>query len=155
MIRCLVMLFAIMLSAPVIAQDPRVKEMEVLAQSVKADKKQLVSRAMQLTEAEGKRFWPIYEAYQKDLHAMYDRLAKVIVAYADAYKKGPLPDEMAKKLVAESIAVEDAEVKLKRSYAEKLNKALPGAKAARYLLIENKIRAIVRYELASNIPLPQ
>ena len=37
----------------------------------------------------------------------------------------------------------------------KLEKALPAAKVARYVQIENKIRAAVRYELADAIPLVQ
>jgi hypothetical protein len=44
-------------------------------------------------------------------------------------------------------------VKLKRSYMPKLEKVIPGTKVARYLQIENKIRAVVRYELAAQIPL--
>lgn len=51
------------------------------------------------------------------------------------------------------IAVDEAEIKLKRDYTPKLEQVLPGAKVARYLQIENKIRAIVKYELVDNIPL--
>jgi hypothetical protein len=36
-----------------------------------------------------------------------------------------------------------------------LEKVLPGAKVVRYLQVENKIRAVVEYELADNIPLVQ
>ena len=46
-----------------------------------------------------------------------------------------------------------AEVTLKQSYVPKLETALPTAKVARYLQIETKIRALVRYELADKIPL--
>jgi hypothetical protein len=34
-----------------------------------------------------------------------------------------------------------------------LDKVLPATKVARYLQIENKIRAIVKFELAARIPL--
>ena len=108
---------------------------------------------MGITEAEGKAFWPIYDAYQKDLEQINERLAKTIVAYAEAYNKGPVPNETAKKLLNETLAIEDAEIALKRSYASKLEAALPAAKVARYIQIENKIRALVRYELAEKIPL--
>jgi hypothetical protein len=47
------------------------------------------------------------------------------------------------------------EMKLKRSYVPKLEKVVPGMKVARYLQIENKIRAIGKYELAAQIPLVQ
>ena len=74
------------------------------------------------------------------------------MAYAEAYKKGPINDR-AKKLIDESPAIDDAEAKLKSSSAPKILAALPAIKAARYIQIENKIRAAVRYELAAGIPL--
>ncbi len=100
---------------------------------------------MQLTETEAKGFWPLYEAYQKDLAQINDRTAKAVVSYATAYNKGPVSDETAKKLISDAIAIEESEVKLKRSYLPKLEKVIPGMKVARYLQIENKIRAIIKY----------
>jgi hypothetical protein len=44
-------------------------------------------------------------------------------------------------------------VKLRQLYAAKLGKVLPGTKVVRYLQIENKIRALVKFELAAQIPL--
>ena len=81
------------------------------------------------------------------------RLANVINDYAMAYNKGAVLDGTAKKLLDEAIAIELAEAKLKQTYAAKLGKVLPAAKVARYIQIENKIRAIIRYELAEGIPL--
>lgn len=141
------------IAAPATAQDKGTGNMEILRQKVKADKKLVVALNMGLTDAEGKAFWPIYDAYQHDLEAIDVRLAKTIVAYAEAYNKGPVPNETAKKLLNDALAIEEAEVTLKRSYASKLAKALPEAKVARYIQIENKIRALVRYELADKIPL--
>jgi hypothetical protein len=144
----------VLISTPVHAQSkPASSDMEILRQKIKADKKLVVAANMQLTESEAKGFWPVYEAYQKDLAAINDRTAKLIVSYADAYKKGPVSNETAKKLLAEYLAIEDAEVKLKHSYVPKLEKAIPDMKVARYLQIENKIRAIIKYELAAGIPL--
>ena len=129
--------------------------MEILRDKIKADKKLVVSQNLQVTDAEGKAFWPIYDAYQKDLQQINDRTVKTIMAYADAYNKGAVPNETAKKLLEESFAIEEAELKLKRSYLPKLEKALPGMKLARYMQIENKIRALVKLELAANITLEE
>jgi hypothetical protein len=148
-----VVLFAVatLLALPAAAQTA--SEMRILADKVKADKKLVVAANMQLTEEEAKGFWPVYEAYQKDLQGVNKRLLGVIKSYAAVYNKGPVSDEAAKKLINQAIAVEEAEVKLKRSYVPKLEKVLPGTKVARYIQIENKIRALVRYELAAQIPL--
>jgi len=130
-------------------------DMQILAQKIKADKKLVVAANMQLTEAEAKGFWPVYDAYQKDLQGINQRVGGAIKNYAAAYNKGPVSDETAKKLINEAIAIEDAEVKLKASYVPRLEKVIPGMKVARYIQIENKIRAIIKYELAANIPLVQ
>jgi hypothetical protein len=147
---------ATLLALPAVAQTkPASSDMEILRQKIKADKKLVVAANMELTEAEAKGFWPVYEAYQKELHALNDRVAKAVIAYADAYNKGPVSNETAKKLISEAIAIDEAEVKMRRAYLPKLEKVIPGMKVARYVQIESKIRAIIKYELAANIPLVQ
>ena len=136
-----------------LAQTPATTNMDILRQKVKADKKLVVAQNLTLTEAEAAKFWPVYEAYQKDLQQINQRLTAAILAYADAYNKGPVANETAKKLMDEALAIDDAEAKLKSSMAQKVMAVLPATKAARYIQIENKIRALIRYELAANIPL--
>ncbi len=153
----------VLLAAPAIAQEsgsppatpPTSADtnMEILMQKVKADKKLLVAGNMELTDPEAKSFWPLYDAYQKELGEVNQKLGKTIKEYADAFNKGPIPNDTAKKLLNEALTVEEAEVKLKRSYADKISKVLPAAKTARYLQIETKIRSILKAELAQQIPL--
>lgn len=155
MLRSTLLILAVSLPLPVLAEvdgEPA-NNMGILREKVTADKKFVVANNMNLTESEAKAFWPVYEAYQQDMRAIDKRLAKVIDEYSVAYNKGPVPDSTAKKLIEKAIGVEMAEVKLKQSYVPKLSKILPGAKVARYLQIESKIRAITRVELASAIPL--
>ncbi len=149
-----VLAVAAVLALPAVAQ-PTASDMDILRQKIKADKRLVVAANMQLTEGEAKGFWPVYDAYQADLQKINQRLGGAIKNYADAYNKGPVSDETAKKLINEAIAIEDAEVKLKRSYVPKLDKVIPGMKVARYIQIENKIRAVIKYDLAAQIPLAQ
>ena len=137
------------------AQEATQMNMEILKEKVKADKKLIVATNMNLTDAEAKTFWPLYDGYQKELEQINHRLGAMIKAYADAYNagKGEISDDQAKKLLAEALAGEESEVKLRQSYAAKLGKVLPATKVARYLQLENKIRAIVKFELAAQIPL--
>jgi hypothetical protein len=143
-----------LVGAPGYAQDKSADmNMQILRDKLKADKKVVVAANMQLNDAEAKAFWPIYDAYQSDLKAINERLGNAILAYADAYKAGPISDATAKKFLDEAIAIDDAEAKLRKDYAAKLTAAIPAAKAARYLQIESKIRAAIRYEMAAAIPL--
>jgi predicted outer membrane protein len=135
------------------AQDKPADNMQILREKIKADKKLVVAANMELTESEAKGFWPIYEQYQKDLQKINQRLVKLVDSYADDFKSKKLTDDKAKKLIDEAMAIEQAEVNLKSTYAPKLGKALPVIKVARYLQIENKIRTVVRYDLAQGVPL--
>jgi hypothetical protein len=141
------------LVVPAMAQTTNTTNMDILRQKVKADKKLVVAANLQLTDAEGAAFWPVYEAYQKDLQQLNQRMGAMVVAYANAYNKGPVANDVAKKLLDEALAVDDAEAKLRASYVPKILGTLPATKAARYIQIENKIRAALRYELAAGIPL--
>jgi len=141
--------------SPVVAQDKPADNMQILRDKIKADKKLLVSANMELTESEAKGFWPVYEEYQKELTAINQRIGKLIESYAADYRSNTLTDEKAQKLIDEMVAIEKADGGLQASYAPKLGKVLPPKKVARYLQIENKIRAALKYELAANIPVVQ
>ena len=82
---------------PVFAQDSGTTNMQILIEKVKADKKLLIASNMNLTEPEAKKFWPLYEGYQKDLEKINGRLDSLINDYAEAYNKGSIPEELAKK----------------------------------------------------------
>jgi hypothetical protein len=158
--RIAALVFALAFALPLAAQvkkAPAAKSadsnMQILADKVKADKKLVVASNMQLSDADGKKFWPLYDGYQKELEGIYSRTAKVIADYADAYGKNAVNDELAKKLLPELLAIEEAQFKVRKTYADKITKALSAKAAARYLQIENKIRAVVNYALADAIPL--
>jgi len=129
--------------------------MEILRQKIKADKKLVVAANLQLTDAEGKAFWPVYDGYQQELERLNQRMTAMIESYATVYNKGPIANDVAKKLLDEAVAIDDAEAKAKSALVPKVVGVLPAAKAARYIQIENKIRAAIRYELAAGIPLVQ
>jgi hypothetical protein len=142
-------------TTPALAQEKPADTMELLRQKIKADKELVVGANMDLTEAEGQRFWPVYEAYQRDLQKLNQRIMALMERYAADYRNKSVTDEKAKPLIDEAVSIEQAEAKLKSAYVPKLSKVLPAKKVARYLQIENKIRAIVKYDLASAVPLVQ
>ena len=135
------------------AQDKPADNMQILRDKIRADKKLVVATNMELTESEAKGFWPIYDQYQKDLQKLNQRIATLLDSYADDFRKKSLTDDKAKKLINDAVAIDEAEAALKSAYAPKLSKVLPMTKVLRYLQIENKIRAVIRYDIASGVPL--
>lgn len=143
-----------LVSTPVRAEEKTDKassNMEILREKIQADKKLVVAANMDLTDAEAKAFWPIYQEYQTKLTKINERVAKLIVEYAKNYQS--MTNDIAKKLMKESMAVEKERLALKESLMPKFQKALPAIKVARYYQIENKIQAVVQYGLADSIPL--
>ena len=133
------------------AQEKPADNMQVVLEKIRADKKLLVAENMQLTEAEAKAFWPVYDQYQNELFLLRSRTAKLIKDYIDAYEK--MNNDTAKKLLDELVSIEALGPKLRQTYLPKFRKVLPEIKVVRYYQIENKINAALMYELAANIPL--
>ena len=160
MIRLRWLFLALLIALPAQAQqssapagDKPADNMDIVLAKVQADKKLLVAENMNLTEAEAKNFWPVYEAYQKDLTAINQRMLGTINSFADAYNKGAVADDTARKLTDDYLQIEQDEVNLKKTYAKKLAGVIPPAKIARYLQIETKIRSAIKFDMAKNIPL--
>ena len=133
------------------AQDKPADTMELLREKARADKKLVVATALNLTESEAKVFWPVYNSYQSDMITYYDRVAKFLDAFAQAY--GSMTDETATKLLGEFLVLEADYVAILKSYAPKFRRVLPPVKVVRLYQVENKMRALVDYELARAIPL--
>jgi Spy/CpxP family protein refolding chaperone len=138
-----------------LAQDKSTNNLEIMHEKLKADKKLIVAKYMELTESEAKKFWPVYEEYQKDLQKLNERLRSLLQSYAAEYQSNSLSDDKAKKLLDEWIALDKDEASHRKTYAAKVLKVLPAKKAARYLQIENEARMLVKYDLAKTVPLVQ
>jgi len=67
---------------------------------------------MELTEAEAKKFWPVYDEYQNDLQKSNEQLLRLLESYAADYKNKSLTDEKAKKLLDEAVAIDKGEADL-------------------------------------------
>ena len=137
------------------AQDKPANTMESAHAKLKADKKLIVTKYMALTASEAKKFWPVYEEYQQDLHKINQRLLHLLQSYAADYQNKSLTDDKAQKLLDEWIAIENDDAKRRASYLPKVMQALPPKKAARYLQIENEYRILIKYDLAATVPLVQ
>ncbi len=138
-------------AAPTLAQEKLADTMELVRDKARADKRQFVADNLELTEAEARAFWPVYERYQRDLQAINTRIASLIRDYGK--NSETMSNELADRLITEAVQVEVERTKLAESYLPSFQKALPGKKLARYYQLETKIRAVFNFDLATEIPL--
>ena len=157
MLRAAALLTTLLLAAPAFASPPAKAtgaaakaNLDVLRDTIRANKKALVAVNLNLTDAEAKDFWPLYDRYDGELKGVNDRLVTLIEDYTKNY--ATLTDAQAKKIAEDYLTVEEDRAKVRRTYFAEFTKVLPGKKAARFYQIENKMDAVIRYDLASHIP---
>ena len=133
--------------------EPLYASMRLLQAQTAEEKRAFIGAQLQLDETQAARFWPVFEAHQQALSALNQRRLANILAYARAWNEDSLDDRQAAELAEQALAIEEDETALLKHTYHELKRVVPASKAVSYLQLESKIRAMVRYEQAVNVPL--
>ena len=123
---------------------------EVLLDAIRANRKALVAVNLELSPEEAEKFWPLYDRYQKEINVSGDRMVAIVEDYTANFRE--LSDEKALQLMESYLAAEAERLQVRRTYLGEFAKILPGRTVARFYQIENKMDAVLRYDLAASIP---
>jgi hypothetical protein len=134
-------------SAPAAADEA---DLSVLLDTIRANRKALVAVNLHLSDEESAKFWPLYDRYQTEINAIGDRMAAIIEDYVANFRA--LSNEKALQLIQDYLAAEAERLKVRQTYLPEFAKVLPGRTVARFYQLENKFDAVIRYDLASTIP---
>jgi Spy/CpxP family protein refolding chaperone len=136
------------------AQDAAaVADLQAIQKAARSDKRGLVAKTLDLTPAEAKKFWPIYDTLQRDLTSLNRERNVALETLAN--RDRPVSDAYAKQVVNDLMSIEEQEIKALRKASNASLRALPPRKAARYMQLEQKLRAAQDYEIAIAFPLTQ
>jgi len=127
--------------------------LELVRDVIKSEKKVDVANAMDLTVAESKPFWSLYNEYQGKLYEVQNKRIAIIRDLTENLEN--MSDEKADMLWLNYMKYQKEITKLKDIYYKKFKKTLPAGKAARFFQIENKIETLVNAQLAMEIPILQ
>jgi hypothetical protein len=119
--------------------------------AINADRVDILTNFLGLTDAEGTAFWPLYKQYRDELNKVSDDQVKLVGNYLQS--RDTLSDDEAKKITEGLLNDRKKKVDIQKSYLGKFAKALPGKKVARLYQLENKVDAVIAYEAADRIPL--
>jgi len=148
------LLAAILAAPPAFAQAPErgsPAAIDAVRQSAKEDRRGLVERNMELNDSQAKRFWPLYDTYTRELEGIVKRENRAVLDYVN--QESSMSDANANRLANELLTADADENKLRKRTFEKMKAALGARKAARFLQIENKLRTLHRYDVASQVSL--
>jgi hypothetical protein len=139
-------------AAPARAQTVSVSDaLQLNREKVETQRRFIVGGALPLTEEEARSFWPLFEEYQKDRAKVDARADRLVADYAAAYAS--LSDTQARAMLDELVGIEEERLRQKRTWIARMGKVLPPRKLARYFQLEGKLEAVVRADLAQQIPL--
>ena len=106
---------------------------------VRAEKVAFLTEEIDLTESEAQVFWPIYNEIQKAQREGFEEVQKAYMAMEKGVQEKKTGKEM-EKLVHAYIDAKDKNDGIETKYMNKLLKALPAEKVARYYVAEEKFR---------------
>ena len=123
---------------------------ELLQGDAEARREAIVTELLQLSEADGTVFWPIYRAYDKERRALDAAAADAVQAYARDFQR--LTDAQADELLNKSFRVERQRVDLKQKYYDKMKSALSSTTAARFFEVDRQLQALSDLQILSVLP---
>jgi hypothetical protein len=147
----LALALVVSMAVPALASDTDL--IELMRSDLRTEKQALVTKAMQLTEDQSVKFWPVYKEYEVDMVKLNDERVALIKDYAANYNA--MTDEVAKDLISRGFKLRDDRNKTLKKYVEKMSKSVDVKTAARWAQVEYAIGAAIDLQVASELPLLQ
>ena len=125
--------------------------LELLRSDVRTAKVEILTEALALSGPQGEAFWPVYREYDTELAKLGDRRIAMIKAFAETY--GSITDEQATQFAKDWFALHSDRLKLRKSYFNKVSKAVSPLIAAQFIQVENVIGMLIDIQVAAELPL--
>ncbi len=151
------LMLMVMLVGIIFAQEPQQQEMNLndylalAKEDLAVQSKKLMLVNMQLTEEEGKKYWPIYDGYfAKRSKIMDERLAMYKMI---AEKYGSMTNDDAAKIADTFFDIEEKVNKLEKDTYNKIKDELSSLRGIQFLQIQRQIDTIVKLQISAQFPL--
>ena len=127
------------------------EDIVLLRKDLRAMKMQVIGQNMSLSDAEGERFWPIYNHYVKDLQEVNNQKYALLKQYAEMW--ATMSDQDALIYVRHWLEADGQAQALRLRYVPVVSQVLPGRKAATFFQLDRRLNMIIDLQLFSQIPL--
>ena len=126
------------------------KDVALLRQNLQAESKKLITKNMQLTDAEAAAFWPLYEQYTAEVRKVNDTRFGLVKQYAQVYKTMTADEgDQMTRLLAEA---DEEIIHLRLQYLPRFEQVLPGTKAALFMQLDRRLDNLFNVQIASQLP---
>ena len=142
------MLLTLLLSALIFAQET--SYIEILKSDINTQRRALITAAMDFTEEEAQKFWPLYKEFEQGSDRLMDMSIKLIKEYAENYNN--MTDEKADELIKRSYELEKSQIAYKLKYYEEFKQELGAKRSAKIMQVLNRIGLMLNLQKASRVP---
>lgn len=129
------------------------KEIAAAKEMVERKRNFVVIANLDLTEEEGKKFWPLYEEYRIKIREVRLRRIELIKDYAERFNSNTVDEKFADDAILEFLDIQSDTVKVRKKYWKKFRRIIPASKAARFYQLENKMDSEIDFVMAGGTPL--
>lgn len=143
-----VLIIIFILSAMVFSQTT--SYIEILKSDINTQRRALITAAMEFTEEEAQKFWPIYKEYEIEYDKLIDKEINLIKDYAESYEN--MGEEVAHQLAKTSFEIEKEQLSLSEKYFKKFLKELEIRRTVKLQMVLNRIELMINLQKASTIP---
>jgi hypothetical protein len=136
------------------AQQPTTtndKDIELLRQDLRDQRKQIVALNLPLTADEATKFWPVFDQYRKDAIKPNDERWAVIKEYATNYDT--MTDAEAQSLMKRANTVDEQLLALRMRYVPLFEKVISPKKTALFYQIDRRVDLLINLQLSSVVPM--
>jgi hypothetical protein len=141
---------AVSLEAQGTAQDSLTNAIELMRSNVRANKADLIGRALALPDSQAAIFWPMYREYEAEFGKLADDRVALIKEYLVAYDT--LSNAKAKNLMLRMYDLDERRVKLSRDTFNRFSKKLPAKTVAHFLQIDGFLNRVIDLQIAAALP---
>ena len=127
---------------------------DILAHYVSLDvaskKSEAMAKALLMDEAQRNIFWPVYDAYQRELALSSNERESLLNEYVkDA---ATIDDAKAKVLIARGFEMQERRAALLKKYAGELEQKLPGKLVLKFVQVELQLQHLRDLQVSSQLP---
>ena len=159
--KSIVTLLALVCTAPLWAADtpeskpaaqPTTEQvMQQFRDDLQASAADVMAKGLTLNAEQAAKFWPMFDAFQKDQQAIIDEHLASLVKYRDTYKTLSDADALA---YANSLLTRDQKIHdLRVKYLAKFQTVVPTRVAARAIQLDRRLGLVAQVKVSSQVPL--
>ena len=127
--------------------------LQLLRSDFNSTKVDIIHQIMKLSEADAKKFWPIYREYENELAKQALDRAELMAQFIQSHQDGKLDNAKAQSISRGWFKLQRARLDLFEKYHRKIEKVLTPLQAGQFLQIENQLALFVDIAIAGEVPL--